>query len=426
MRHRIVMVTSSYPRFPGDTVGTFLAPIAAGLAARGHEVHVVAPWHPRVTRGPEEGGVRFHWFRYAPLRRLQIFGYAEALEADVRLRRTVWVAAPLALAAGWLVACRVGRVRDATVMHGHWVVPGGVIAAAAAAGRPVVVSLHGSDVYVAERHRVARIAARWVFSRAAWVTACSRDLAERARRLGAPAEQTTVVPYGVDANRFKPDEDARRRWRGALGLGDETPLVVAVGRFVRKKGFEYLLDAVAALAPRWPGLVLALAGAGDLVDELRNRAARLGIADTVRFLGLVSHAEMPSLLAAADLVVVPSVRDDAGNVDGLPNVVLEALASGTPLVATPAGGIAEIATDGETALIVPERDPAALARAMERLLAEPEARRRLGDRARTLVAREHDWSRTAARFEAIYDFVVSRAAGRREGAAPIRTRAARR
>ena len=75
----IVMVTSSYPRFPGDSVGTFMEPIAKSVAARGHEVHIVAPWHPLVSRGAEEDGVRFHFFKYAPVESLNVFGYAAAM-----------------------------------------------------------------------------------------------------------------------------------------------------------------------------------------------------------------------------------------------------------------------------------------------------------------------------------------------------------
>ena len=103
------MVTTSYPRFPGDSVGTFMEPIAKGVAARGHEpiarsvaarghdVHIVAPWHPLVTRPAEEHGVRFHFYRYAPVRSLNVFGYAAAMRADVSLRGTAYIAAPLAL-----------------------------------------------------------------------------------------------------------------------------------------------------------------------------------------------------------------------------------------------------------------------------------------------------------------------------------------
>ena len=203
-RHVVVMVTSSYPRFPGDSVGTFMEPIATSIAARGHEVHVVAPWHPLVTRPDEENGVRFHFYKYAPSPRLNVFGYAAALRADVRLKAAAYVAAPLALAAGWRAARTVARKHRATVMHGHWVVPGGVVAAAAAPGLPLVVSLHGSDVYVAETLWPARRAAGLVFKRAGAVTACSADLGRRAIALGASPDRVEVVPYGVDPGPLSP------------------------------------------------------------------------------------------------------------------------------------------------------------------------------------------------------------------------------
>ena len=215
MRHIAVMVTTSYPRFPGDGVGSFMEPIAKGLAARGHEIHVVAPWHPAVTRPAFEGGVHFHFFRYAPAPSLNIFGYAEGLRADTHLRAATWAVAPLAMTAGWFKAWRVATKKHATVMHGHWVVPGGVMAAAAARRLPLVISLHGSDVFVAERHALAGAAARRVFGRASWVTAPSDDLCLRAEALGADPARLETVPYGVDADRFAPSPaiaaDVRRR-----------------------------------------------------------------------------------------------------------------------------------------------------------------------------------------------------------------------
>src|SRR5215471_13560657 len=213
MRHVVVMVTTSYPRFPGDSIGTFMEPIAKGVAARGHEVHVVAPWHPRLTRGTVEDGVFFHFFRYAPIASLNVFGYAAGLHADVTVRRSAWLAAPLAMASGWFKAMRVAQKRRATVMHGHWLVPGGVIAAAARPSLPLVVSLHGSDVFVAERTAAAGAAAARVFRRAGAVTACSADLAARAIALGAAVDRVEVVPYGVDAARFRPSSEARTQVR---------------------------------------------------------------------------------------------------------------------------------------------------------------------------------------------------------------------
>jgi glycosyltransferase involved in cell wall biosynthesis len=401
------MVTSSYPRFPGDAIATFMEPIATGMAGRGHVVDLVAPWTPRWARGTAEGGVRFHLYRYAPTAGLNTFGYAAGLRADVRLRLSATLVAPLALAAGWWRVRRVASQTRAALVHAHWVIPGGVVGAAAAGGRPLVISLHGSDVFVAERHTLAGAAARFAFRRAAWVTACSADLRDRAVRLGARPDRLSVIPYGVDTDRFAPSAPLRTETRRRLGIDENVPVACAVGRLVEKKGFSYLIDAVARLAHDYPMLRLIIAGGGDLDEALRQRARAAGVADRVRFLGTVRHDEIPALLAAADVVVAPSIRDDAGNVDGLPNTVMEMMASGTPLVVTPAGGIRAVATDGVTARVVPERDPAGLAGAIADLLGHPAAAAELGARARDSVCRHHSWARVAHSFDEIYHRVTA-------------------
>jgi glycosyltransferase involved in cell wall biosynthesis len=396
------MVATSYPRFDGDSVGSFMEPIAEGMAARGHEVHVVAPWHPKWNRPKVDRGVHFHLFHYAPTAGLNTFGYAEGMRADVRLRASAIAVAPLAMLSGWFKALRVAQKKRASIIHAHWVVPGGVIGAAAAGSIPLVISLHGSDVFVAERHATARMAARAAFGRACWVTACSDDLRSRAARLGADANRSSVIPYGVDSNLFKPDVGERRHGREMLGIGDNVPLIFAAGRLVKKKGFEYLIDAAAILKLQHPTLRVAIAGDGDLDAALRARARAAGIEENVQFLGVVPHHEVPMLLAAADVAAVPSVHDDAGNVDGLPNTVMEIMASGTPLVATLAGGIGAVATDGRTARLVPERDAGALAAAISDLLREPSSASVIGTQARDLVCRQHSWERVAEDFEAVY------------------------
>ena len=411
-RHRVVMVATSYPRFPGDTVGTFMEPIAHGMAARGHDVHMVLPWHPRWTRPPREGGVTFHLFRYAPMPSLNVFGYSGALRADVSVRGAALMATPLALTAGWRAARTVAKRIGATLMHGHWVVPGGAMAAAASRELPLVISLHGSDVYLAERHGAIGRVARWTFAQAGAVTACSEDLRVRAHALGADPSASVTIPYGVDVSRFHPDAAARAAMRHRWQIPGDAEIVFAAGRFVRKKGFEYLIDTLAQLAPSRPSLRLVLAGGGDLDGEFRDRISRLGIADRAVLPGVLTQDDVAAALAASDVAVVPSVKDDAGNVDGLPNVVMEALASATPLVATTAGGIGHVVQDGTTGMLVAERDVPALAWAIGRILDDRAFGERLGAAARAWATTDATWERVAERFDDVYDAAVDSRAAR--------------
>ena len=392
------MVTTSYPRFPGDSVGTFMEPIAKGVAARGHVVHLVAPWHPLINRRRVEDGVHFHFFKYAPLRSLNVFGYAAAMKADVSLRVSAFAVAPLALLQSWRIARKIARRHHASLIHAHWVIPSGVTAAASAGARPLVISLHGSDVYIAERLLPARLAARRAFGRAAAITACSEDLAQRARALGADATRLSVIPYGVDTGRFRPDAESANQVRARLGVPPDAALLASAGRLVRKKGFEYLIDAVATM----PSAIAAIAGDGSLRAALEARAAASGVSERVRFLGDRAQDDVAALFAAADVIVVPSVRDEAGNVDGLPNVVLEGLASGTPLVTTSAGGIGAVVEHERTGLIVPERDAGAIATAASRFISDSAFAERIGSAGRTLAQSQFGWDRTAAEFEEVY------------------------
>ena len=312
-----------------------------------------------------------------------MFGYAEGMRADVRLRAAAIAVAPLAMAAGWFKALRVAQKKRATLVHAHWVIPGGVIGAAAA--RLAALDREPSRLRCLRRRtalpRDGKLHERP--SRGRRRSPRAARICDRGPSRSAPMRtRSTVVPYGVDSDRFKPDSAARARGRARLGVAADTPLVFAIGRLVTKKGFEYLIEATAILKNEFPDLRVCIAGDGDLNDALRAQAHAAGVADYVKFLGVVPHHEVPDLLAAADVAVAPSIHDAAGNVDGLPNTVMEMLASATPLVTTRAGGIGAVATDGETARLVPERDAHALAVAIRDLLSQPRSSAPPSDRAR--------------------------------------------
>jgi glycosyltransferase involved in cell wall biosynthesis len=406
------MLTSSYPRYEGDIAGTFVKSLAAQVVAQGHEVHVVAPddGAPHGRSG-DRAGVVEHWFPYAPHDRLRVMGYAKALDGDQRLHRLAYAMLPPYAASALARISAVARRVGCDVVHAHWALPSGAIAAAAslALERPLVVSLHGSDAYVAERHPVFGAVAGAALRRASAVTACSRDLRDRAVRLGAPPGWTSVVPYGVDTARFAGREVEAARLRARLGIAASTPVVLAFGRMVPKKGFEYLVDALPSIVERHPEARLVLGGGGALEDELRARAAARGVGPAVLMPGRIAWTDVPALLAAADVFVLPSVADTEGNVDGLPNVLLEAMASGRAVVATRVGGVPDVVEDRREGRLVPPRSAAALADAIVELLERPDERRRLGTAARGRIEAGLTWRAVAARFVELYAGAVATA-----------------
>ncbi len=403
---RILTITTSYPKYPGDTTAPFIESITRALAERGHELSVVLP-----ARGDLEPaavpGVTFHPYRYAPSQNLAVFGYAESLRADVALRGSAYLVAPLAAASGAAKLVALACKHRYDLLHAHWVVPNAVMALPAIriSGLPLVVSLHGSDVFMSERRALLGRAARMAFRCAAAVTACSDDLAQRSEALGA-RERPVTVPYGVSTELFGPSPDAAENLAAKLGLDKGQPMVLAVGRLVHKKGFEYLMDATPRIRAVHPDLHVVIAGQGDLERDLMERARSLGVAENVRLVGNVERDELNAYYALATVVAVPSIIDDAGNVDGLPNVLLEAMASGSPLVASAVAGIPQAVRDKKEALLVAERDPEALAGAILELLESPELRKNLGASARQRAREVFDWNRVGERFESIFRAVT--------------------
>jgi glycosyltransferase involved in cell wall biosynthesis len=262
------------------------------------------------------------------------------------------------------------RGRDVAGVHGYFAhTPADVAARAAAELRvPYGFSAHARDTRKVESAELTRLGRAAVV-----VVACNADVAATLRERGVTA---ILVPHGVDVRHFVPPGGVRRA--GVLRL-------LSVGRLVEKKGLSTLLSAVACL--EMPCSVRII-GDGPEAGRLQAAIDRLGLAERVTLCGGRTHAELPDEYAAADIVVVPSVLDRTGDRDGLPNVVLEAMASARPVVATRIGAIPTAVEHQRTGWLVSDGDPAALADALRVLGADAELRARLGRAGRARVEQD--------------------------------------
>ena len=377
------------------------------VASLGHEVHVLLPRHRAWERPARDDGVHYHPYRYSPLSSWTPWGFSEALAGGARIRKPLYALAPVVVAAALSKARAVLAEGGFDVVHVHWVVPNGPIGArvSSRSGLPLLVSLHGSDMAVSEGSRAIGRATRWSLCRCAAVTAPSGDLLERATRLGASG-LLERVPYGADADAFEVATDTVEALRRRLGLGSKSVVVAGVGRLIPVKGFEYLVEAHAAAVASVPALRLVLVGDGDGRRALEERVRTLGVSDTVVLTGAVAPSEIPALMAAADIVSVPSVRH-GGYVDGLPNVALEAMAAGKPVVGSRVGGIPELIRDGENGLLVTEKDSVALADALVTLARDPALRASLGASGLDEIRSERSWDAVGRRFVGIYERIAT-------------------
>jgi glycosyltransferase involved in cell wall biosynthesis len=215
---------------------------------------------------------------------------------------------------------------------------------------------------------------------------------------GVEAGRISVIPSGVDVDRFAAAHADREAVRAEWMVEPQEPVVVAVGALVRRKGHAVLLEAARRLAAQRIRARYVLCGEGAERGALEQQARESGLADAVRFAGW--RADVPRQLAAADVVALPSLQE------GLGVAALEAMAAGRSLVASRVGGLAELVREGEDGWLVPPGDPGALARALTQALADPERRRTMGEAGRRRVAREFSMTRMTSDNETLYRRLV--------------------
>jgi glycosyltransferase involved in cell wall biosynthesis len=328
----------------------------------------------------------------------------------VKVRKLIYLLLPFVLVASFFKLWSLTGRERFSLIQAHWVIPNAPVAVLVGWLRriPVVISLHGSDVYMAERIKPVGWVARWAFRRAAAVTASSLDLLQRAQKLGAPLDpaRAVVIPYGADPQSFATPATPREDLRHNLGFKSDEQVLLCVGRLVYKKGFEYAIEALPQVLKEFPKAKLVIAGKGDLEQELKTLADRFNLNGQVRFEGAVPHDRMPEYLAACDLFLLPSVVDNSGNVDGLPNTLLEAMAASRPVVASNVAGVPLAVQDGENGQLVPQRDPVALATAIKQLLNDPTRREQLGKAARHKIETDLNWKTIAGGYIAVFQTAV--------------------
>lgn len=376
---RIGYVLKMYPRFSE----TFVLTEMLALERAGADLSVYS------LRQPADG--RFHaglaqlrapvtylphklrsgeLWRVLAERRAELDGLEQHLEALLD--------APVDEAVAAVVLAAHARRDGLTHLHAHFGSSATTVArlAAAVAGIGYSFTAHAKDIFhesvePADLRRKLRDAAFVV-------TVSDYNLDHLRRTYSADADRVVRLYNGLDLRGFEAQPRTDRAG------------VVAVGRLVEKKGFADLLDAIALLRRAGTVVPLDIAGSGPEEDALRGRCSALGLDDQVRFLGGLPQHEVASLVGRAAVFAAPCVVGSDGNRDGLPTVLLEAQALGTPVVSTPVTGIPEAVIDGETGLLVPEHDPAALAAALQRLLADHDLADRVAAGGRARVERLFD------------------------------------
>ena len=390
---KVLVLSSLYPNTIQPSHGIFIEHRIRRLrSASGADVRVVAP---------------VPWFPFEHERFGMYAAYARTPRADTRdgipvlyprypaLPKVGMNIAPALLAAALLQPLRrlLADGFEFDVIDAYYLYPDGVAATLLGRyfGKPVVATALGSDVNIIARYRWPRMTIRWTGTHAACITTVSQALKTRLVELGVADEKVIPILHGVDHALFAPPSD-RASLRARLGLTCRS--LLSVGALIDLKGHHIVIAALRDL----PDTALLIAGHGARERVFRSLAARLGVADRVRFLGLLDQAELSAWYGAADAVVL------ASSDEGIPNVLLEAMACGTPVIATRVGGIPEIVTGPQAGVLMTERTPAALVHAVRCLFAA------YPERSETKKhAERYSWDSTSEQHLHVLEHVLRRA-----------------
>ena len=391
---KILVFTSLYPNSQFPNHGIFIRErMAKFVRQSGHEIKVVAPvpyfppikgnarWkYSQVSDKETDDGIEVFHPRYLVTPKVGMMFYGVFMFLSV----VAFIA-------------RLRRTFDFDLIDSHFVYPDGLAGVLLGRyfGKPVTVSARGSDVNLYRTMRLIRPLLRYALKKADGVVAVSRALKTAMVELGVPGDRIAVIPNGVDGDKFTQLSRAEARIR--LGLS-EGKIVLSVGHLAEVKGFELLVKAMKVLEQdtRAGNLRLVIVGEGGYRKHLEWLIASLGLSSRVLLVGAIAHAQLPTWYNAADLFCLASERE------GWPNVLMEALACGIPVLATPVGGVPEILASPELGGFL-ERNEAAIAKAIidgvtRQWSAVPFQR----------FAEAHSWDRVARDLELVFASAIRR------------------
>jgi glycosyltransferase involved in cell wall biosynthesis len=405
---KALFIVTAYPRHEGDVITPWMGETIDRLKAAGIEVEVLAPSYKGSETG-RVGGVKVHRFRYGPA---SIETLTHDMPAMDRIAASPAMAAllPGYIAAGAAGAARIAREGKFDIVHAFWPIPHGLFGLAArnASNAALVSTFFSSELnWSGASKKIFGPMLRKIVAGSDAVTVISTFTGERLRQF-VPGVKSVIVPFGAAAQNHQRSSVASTSRR----LPSDPFNLLFVGRLVRRKGVDVLLNAAAQLAGD-TRLHMHIVGEGPERASLMNEAVRLGVSGVVKFEGGVSSQRIAQFFASCDALVLPAIVTESGETEGLGVVLLEAMGYGKPVIASSAGGITDIVIDGETGLLSPAGDAAALAQTIRSAMDDPERMERLSNNGKLHAEREFSWDTIVSRLVATYNVAVNHRTGAR-------------
>jgi glycosyltransferase involved in cell wall biosynthesis len=397
-RKKILIMTSTFPRWRGDTDPPFVFDLALRLIEF-FDMHVLCPHAPAAKITEIMEGIQVKRFRYF-FNRFETLAYGGGILNRFRQSRFYFFLVPFFLAGELIAALRCLISERPDIINAHWLIPQGLIAVLAimvtGSKAPLVCTLHGGDVYGLTGPLLSAVKG-FVLKRCAAVNVVSNAMSETVAGFGIDRGRINVIPMGVDLKKmFVPGRQEKK-----------SKSLLFVGRFAEKKGLIYLINAMPMVLEKHPDAHLTIVGHGPLENAIRKRIAELHIQHAVNIAGAIENTKLPAIYQACRIVVFPSIIDDTGDTEGFGLVMVEAMGCGCAVIASDLPVIHDTVIDGQTGILVPQKNAPELAKKIIRLLDNPEQLQSLAAEARRNVIDRYDWTISAQKYAEIFNTVLS-------------------
>jgi glycosyltransferase involved in cell wall biosynthesis len=348
-------------------------------------------------------GMEVHRFRYF-LERFERLAGSAGILPTLKKNKFYYLLVPFFVMAEFWALWRLVRQIKPDVVHAHWLIPQGLIAALVKkiTGTPYVVTAHGGDVFGLQGGLFAFLK-RLALESADRVTVVSTVI-KQVVLATKPNVDPIVLPMGVDSTKFKIGAKAGSLLKQYDVKG---PLLLFVGRLTEKKGVRYLLEAMPEVISKVPSVKLLVVGSGEEEDQLKQLSAALHLGGNVIFTGPLTNADLPQFYTAADIFIGPSIRTREGDTEGFGLTFVEAGMSGCILIGSRVGGITDIIEDGMTGFLVAEKNPAAITAALLTAISRQDEWPAMTDRTRGELVSRFDWQLVARGYAEILANVVA-------------------
>jgi glycosyltransferase involved in cell wall biosynthesis len=386
-RQKLLVLTSTFPRWQGDTIVPFVYELSQRLT-EDFEVSVLTPSYPGAKADEIIGQIKVHRFRYF-IRRFEKLAGGAGILPTLKKNKWHYLLIPFFMTAYFFALRKQIRKQKPSVIHAHWIVPQGFIAALTKKlyKVPFLVTAHGGDVFGLQG-RFATAIKRFTLKNATKITVVSTAIREKILADIAANFAIEVISMGVDSERFNPEmKDSSIKNKYAI----DGPFLLFVGRLTEKKGIRFLIEAMPTVIREFPKAKLMIVGTGLLESELKALVQKLNLQQNIIFAGQIANSDLPKYYATTDAFVAPSIITKDGDREGLPVTLMEAMSCGAITVATDLEGNRDLISNGQTGFLIKQKRPAEISKTIIELLTDDYLTWRIRKQAREKIISAFDW-----------------------------------